>query len=144
MRLEKYLVIRGLGSRRVIIEKVKNGDISVNGIQVFDERIDVYEDDKILYLGNELKEKELKYFALYKKMGYIIWTLCQGQLKKECELMKPKDDFCIEQESSFLSSIDIFHYCNISYIFLLLFLHLLCFYMYLIQFRLSYDQRKIP
>lgn len=71
MRLEKYLVIRGLGSRRVIIEKVKNGDISVNGIQVFDERIDVYEDDKILYLGNELKEKELKYFALYKKMGYI-------------------------------------------------------------------------
>ncbi len=57
MRLEKYLVIRGLGSRRVIIEKVKNGDISVNGIQVFDERIDVYEDDKILYLGNELKEK---------------------------------------------------------------------------------------
>ena len=69
MRLEKYLVIRGLGSRRVIIEKVKNGDISVNGIQVFDERIDVYEDDKILYLGNELKEKELKYFALYKKMG---------------------------------------------------------------------------
>ena len=71
MRLEKYLVIRGLGSRRVIIEKVKNGDISVNGIQVFDERIDVFEDDKILYLGNELKEKELKYFALYKKMGYI-------------------------------------------------------------------------
>ena len=81
---------------------------------------------------------------LNKKEEIIIWTLCQGQLKKECELMKPKDDFCIEQESSFLSSTDIFHYCNISYIFLLLFLHLLCFYMYLIQFRLSYDQRKIP
>ena len=95
-----------------------------------------------LFLYNQkFYHKNLK---IYIRMLILIWTLCQGQLKKECELMKPKDDFCIEQESSFLSSIDIFHYCNISYIFLLLFLHLLCFYMYLIQFRLSYDQRKIP
>jgi hypothetical protein len=90
-------------------------------------------------------KRPMKAVDFYKKrVGVLIWPLCQGQLKKECELMKPKDDFCIEQESSFLSSTDIFHYCNISYIFLLLFLHLLCFYMYLIQFRLSYDQRKIP
>mgnify|MGYP000379063342 CR=1 FL=1 len=60
MRLEKYLVIRGLGSRRVIIEKVKNGDISVNGIQVFDERIDVYEDDKILYADSAYKSQEIE------------------------------------------------------------------------------------
>ena len=78
---------------------------------------------------------------IYKK---IIWTLCQGQLKKECELMKLEDDFCIGQESSFLNSIGIFHYCSISYIFLLLFLHLLGFYKYLIQSHLSYDQRMIP
>lgn len=58
--------------------------------------------------------------------------------------MKPKDDFCIEQESSFLNSIDIFHYCNISSIFILLFLHLLGFYNYLIQSHHSYEQRKIP
>ena len=106
------------------------------------QRISKYYGDlkKFLKECNEQIRKE----AFKKGKNVLIWILCQGQLKKECELMKPKDDFCIEQESSFLSSTDIFHYCNISYIFLLLFLHLLCFYMYLIQFRLSYDQRKIP
>lgn len=71
MRLEKYLVIHGLGSRRVIIEKVKKGEISVNGIDVFDERIDIYEEDEILHLGNKLVKKEHKYYALHKTMGYI-------------------------------------------------------------------------
>ena len=91
------------------------------------------------YITNLLKD--------YTNIGVatiVNWPLCQGQLKKECKLMKPKDDFCIEQESSFLSSIDIFHYCNISYIFLLLFLHLLGFYKWLIQSHLSCGQRKIP
>ena len=71
MRLEKYLVIHGLGSRRVIIEKVKSGEVTVNGVTVFDERIDVYEDDEILHLGKKLKEKEFKYYVLHKTMGYI-------------------------------------------------------------------------
>lgn len=71
MRLEKYLVICGLGSRKVIIDKVKAGEVTVNGVTVFDERIDIYENDEILHLGNKLKEKELKYYVLYKTMGYI-------------------------------------------------------------------------
>ena len=71
MRLEKYLVIHGLGSRRVIIEKVKSGEVTVNGVTVFDERIDVYENDEILHLGKKLKEKEFKYYVLHKTMGYI-------------------------------------------------------------------------
>lgn len=71
MRLEKYLVIHGLGSRRVIIEKVKKGEITVNGVVVFDERIDIFEDDEILHFGKKLSKKEYKYFALHKTMGYI-------------------------------------------------------------------------
>lgn len=71
MRLEKYLVIHGLGSRRVIIEKVKAGEVTVNGGTVYDERIDVYENDEILHLGNKLKEKEFKYYVLHKTMGFI-------------------------------------------------------------------------
>ncbi len=71
MRLEKYLVNCGLGSRRVIIEEVKNGNITVNGEIVYDERIDIEKEDVILYRGKFLKEKELKYYALYKTSGYI-------------------------------------------------------------------------
>lgn len=71
MRLEKYLVICGLGSRRAIIEKVKLGEITVNGRTVFDERIDVYENDIILHLGEKLRKKEFKYYVLHKTMGYI-------------------------------------------------------------------------
>jgi len=71
LRLEKYLVNCGLGSRRVIIEKVKNGEITVNGEIILDERIDVYENDKILHLGNKLKNKEFKYYALHKTMGFV-------------------------------------------------------------------------
>lgn len=71
MRLEKYLVIHGLGSRRVIIEKVKKGEVTVNGKTVFDERIDIYEEDEILHLGQRLKKKEFKYYLLHKTMGYI-------------------------------------------------------------------------
>lgn len=70
MRLEKYLVNCGLGSRRVIIEEVKNGNITVNGEIVYDERIDIEKEDVILYRGKFLKEKELKYYALYKTSGY--------------------------------------------------------------------------
>lgn len=71
MRLEKYLVIHGLASRKVIIEKVKNGEVTVNGRKVYDERIDVFEEDEILHLGKKLEKKQYKYFALHKVMGYI-------------------------------------------------------------------------
>lgn len=71
MRLLKYLINCGLGSRKVIINKVRAGEISVNGEIVFDERIDFYEGDEVLHLGNKLSEKKLKYYAFHKTMGYI-------------------------------------------------------------------------
>lgn len=71
MRLEKHLVNCGLASRKEIIRRVKDGEISVNGATVYDERIDVFEEDIILHFGQVLKKKELKYYVLYKTKGYI-------------------------------------------------------------------------
>lgn len=54
-------------------------------------------------------------------------TLCQGQFKKTRR--HPKDDFCIEQESSFLSPIDVCNCYNKSYIALFPSLNLQMYYM---------------
>ncbi|WP_300394581.1 pseudouridine synthase [Fusobacterium sp.] len=72
MRLEKYLVQCGLGSRREIKEFVISGKIKVNNEIVFDEGIAIDEiNDFITFNDSELKKKTLKYYILYKKAGYV-------------------------------------------------------------------------
>lgn len=72
MRLEKYLVQCGLGSRREIKEFVISGKIKVNNEIVFDEGIAIDEiNDFITFNESELKKKTLKYYILYKKAGYV-------------------------------------------------------------------------
>ncbi|WP_300356129.1 pseudouridine synthase [Fusobacterium sp.] len=72
MRLEKYLVQCGLGSRREIKEFVISGKIKVNNEIVFDEGIAIDEiNDFITFNDNKLKKKTLKYYILYKKAGYV-------------------------------------------------------------------------
>lgn len=72
MRLEKYLVQCGLGSRREIKEFVISGKIKINNEIVFDEGIAIDEiNDFITFNDNKLKKKTLKYYILYKKAGYV-------------------------------------------------------------------------
>lgn len=72
MRLEKYLVQCGLGSRREIKNFVISGKIKVNNEIVLDEGKAIDEiNDKITFNDKELEKKVLKYYILYKKAGYV-------------------------------------------------------------------------
>lgn len=72
MRLEKYLVQCGLGSRREIKNFVISGKIKVNNEIVLDEGKAINEiNDKITFNDKELEKKVLKYYILYKKAGYV-------------------------------------------------------------------------
>ena len=72
MRLEKYLVQCGLGSRREIKNFVISGKIKINNEIVLDEGKTIDEiNDKITFNNKELEKKVLKYYILYKKAGYV-------------------------------------------------------------------------
>ena len=72
MRLEKYLVQCGLGSRREIKNFVISGKIKVNNEIILDEGKAIDEiNDKITFNDKELEKKVLKYYILYKKAGYV-------------------------------------------------------------------------
>lgn len=72
MRLEKYLVKCGLGSRREIKNFVTSGRIKVNDNIILDEGENIDEiNSTITFDGNSIKEKKMKYYILNKKAGYI-------------------------------------------------------------------------
>lgn len=72
MRLEKYLVQCGIGSRREIKEYTLSGRIKVNGTAVFDEGVSVDEEKDVITFDDKQPEKKVfKYYVLYKKAGYV-------------------------------------------------------------------------
>lgn len=72
MRIEKYLVLCGIASRKKIKKFISDGLISINGNIIFDDSLDINpESDTILYNGNKTKLKKLKYYIFYKISGYI-------------------------------------------------------------------------
>lgn len=72
MRIEKYLVQCGVGSRREIKKFICEGKIKVNGTPVFDESFSINEENDIVtFDGKKIKKKILKYYILYKKAGYV-------------------------------------------------------------------------
>lgn len=72
MRLEKYLVNCGIGSRREIKNFVNSGRIKVNDQIILDEGKNIDEiNSKILFDDKNLEKKKLKYYIMHKKAGYI-------------------------------------------------------------------------
>ncbi len=72
MRIEKYLVQCGVGSRREIKKFICEGKIKVNGTTVFDESFSINEENDIVTFDDKkIKKKILKYYILYKKAGYV-------------------------------------------------------------------------
>lgn len=72
MRLEKYLVQCGVGSRREIKKFIDDGKIKINGTVVFDEGIQIDEEnDIVIFDDKKIEKKILKYYVLYKKAGYV-------------------------------------------------------------------------
>lgn len=72
MRLEKFLVICGIATGKVIKKIIKDGEITVNGLVQCDCSAQIEpSEDTILYLGEKIKPKTLKYYLLNKPAGYL-------------------------------------------------------------------------
>lgn len=73
MRINKYLALAGIGSRRKVEEFVKNGEVSVNGGIVYDLATDINpKKDVVEYKGKKLVlPTGYVYYKLHKPKGYI-------------------------------------------------------------------------
>lgn len=73
MRINKYLALCQIASRRKCDELIKNGEITVNGKVCTTLGVNINEKkDKVLYKGKEIKPcKEFIYIKLHKPKGYI-------------------------------------------------------------------------
>lgn len=72
MRLDKFLVECGIGSRKEVKKLISDRKISVNGNIVISPKENIDENrDEIIYNGEKLEYKEFRYYILNKKAGYI-------------------------------------------------------------------------
>ena len=72
MRLDKFLVECGIGSRTEVKKILGNGQVIVNGVitKSSKEQIDEIK-DKITCKNEELEYKEFRYYVMHKPSGYI-------------------------------------------------------------------------
>ena len=72
MRLDKFLVECGIGSRTEVKKILGNGQVKVNGVitKSSKEQIDEIK-DKITCKNEELEYKEFRYYVMHKPSGYI-------------------------------------------------------------------------
>lgn len=75
MRLDKFLVECGIGSRREVKILIKDKKITINKVtaKTVKDNVDP-EKDVIEYNGNVVKYKEFRYYIMNKKAGYITAT----------------------------------------------------------------------
>ncbi|MGL4732569.1 MAG: 16S rRNA pseudouridine(516) synthase, partial [Fusobacteriaceae bacterium] len=72
MRLEKYLIGCGIDTGKKIKERIRGGEITVDGKIETDIGIHINpETQEVLHLGKKLKTKSLKYYVFNKPAGYI-------------------------------------------------------------------------
>ncbi len=74
MRLEKYLAECGIGSRRDCKKIIRNGWVRINDERVTDVARQVNDDDRVSYMGREIKLYKNLYYMLHKPAGYICAT----------------------------------------------------------------------
>ena len=75
MRLDKFLVECGIGSRKEVKKLISNGEIAVNGMSDILAKDNIDENsDTIEYNGERLEYKEFRYYIMNKKAGYITAT----------------------------------------------------------------------
>ena len=72
MRLDKFLVECGIGSRKEVKELIQNREVFVNGLPSKDPTLNIkIENDKIEYKSEILVYKEFRYYILNKLSGYV-------------------------------------------------------------------------
>ena len=75
MRLDKFLVECGIGSRKEVKKLISNNEITVNGLRNVSAKDNIDENsDTIEYNGERLEYKEFRYYIMNKKTGYITAT----------------------------------------------------------------------
>lgn len=75
MRLDKFLVECGLGSRKEVKEIISNGEITVNGEVTIVNKQNIDEaSDEIRFQDEILTYKKYRYYIMNKKAGYITAT----------------------------------------------------------------------
>lgn len=74
IRLNRYLSISGVCSRREADELIKAGVVSVNGVVVTELGSKVLTTDHVVYGGETLKAEKLQYLLLNKPKGFITTT----------------------------------------------------------------------
>lgn len=75
MPLNKYLAHAGISSRRNAIDIIKNGDVTVNGKQIFEPGFKVGPNDQVIAYGKKLSiQKHLIYILLNKPTNTITTT----------------------------------------------------------------------
>ena len=71
MRINKYIQLSGLASRRKADELVKNGNVKVNGRVMDSVGYDVKDDDRVSVNGVDIKFEKLSYYLLNKPYGVV-------------------------------------------------------------------------
>ncbi|MGL5963350.1 MAG: pseudouridine synthase [Fusobacteriaceae bacterium] len=72
MRLEKYLISCGIDTGKKIKERIRAGEITVDGEIETDIGIHINpETQKVLHLGKELSVKSFRYYVFNKPAGYL-------------------------------------------------------------------------
>ncbi len=89
MRINKYLALAGLGSRRGVEELVKKGVVTVNGKTITDLATDIGDDDVVRVDGKNLTfEENYKYYILNKPKGYVTTSSDEKGRKTVMDLVK--------------------------------------------------------
>lgn len=103
MRLDKFLVECGIGSRKEVKDIISNRMISKNGMIVTSPKENVDETkDEILYNGKILEYKEFRYYIMNKKAGYI--TAVEDP--KEKTIMELLPDWVIRKDLAPVGRLD--------------------------------------
>ncbi len=71
VRLDKYLAMLGLVSRRDAARAVKTGEILVDGIEAKASDMKIAEGQVITFLGEQIEVREFVYILLHKPAGYV-------------------------------------------------------------------------
>lgn len=103
MRLDKFLVECGLGSRKEVKEIISNGEITVNGEVTIVNKQNIDEaSDEIRFQDEILTYKKYRYYIMNKKAGYITAT----EDFKERTVMELLPDWVIKKDLAPVGRLD--------------------------------------
>ncbi len=75
MRIDRFLVIKGIGSRKEVQNILKKEIVLINGSEVRDPKFKVIENDVVELLGYTFKYKKYVYYLLNKPQGCVSATI---------------------------------------------------------------------